>query len=440
MYRFLALTSLALVTGCSSDPNLEEAPRTDPVVNECSTETHGPTIHSGDVKGNEVWTADGSPHIVDYDVNVRDGATLTIEPCARVQVKKDRSIRVAYPITPNKGSLIAEGTSTKPIRIEGLDGARWGQLFVHAPGKARFKHVSIDGGSGLVVQGDGTLPSKHDVLLDHVTITKMLAVGATFDRGAGFDPASTDLTIRESGTFPLQVGEHALNTIPTGSYVGNGKDTILMEMETVNATLGLQEDGTIHDRGVPYQIGTSPGLDNLRITGKKNERPVTLTIEPGVTIKFLKGSSFKIEHFTGDFDAPAIINAVGTKEKPIVFTSAEAVPKAGDWQGLWFGGKPRAENRIENVRIEYTGADCGCILLTCSAITQFEGAVIFSMPPANAFIKNTVFAHGSAHAIVNGYDGTAPDFKATNTFDDMAGCPQTLPRSATCPTPRPSCM
>jgi hypothetical protein len=447
--RFLILSplsSLALIVGCSSDPELKDATKPEPVTNECSVATSGPTVHSGEVKGNEVWTAAGSPHIVEYDVNVRDGATLTIEPCARVQIKKDRGIRVAYPITPNTGSLIAEGTASRPITIDGLDGARWGQLFVHAPGKARFKYVTITGGGGnsspsdasLVVYGDGTLPSKHDVLLDHVTVTKSLGVGVKFDRGAGFDPASTDLTIKESGTFPLEVGEHALNTIPTGSYVGNGKDLILMEMETVDATLGLQESGTIHERGVPYQIGTSPGLDHLRITGKKNETPVTLTIEPGVTIKFLKGSAFKIEHFTGDFDAPAIVHAVGTKEKPITFTSVEATPRAGDWQGLWFGGKPRAENRIENVRIEYTGADCGCILLTCNSITQFEGAVIFSMPPTNAFIKNTVFAHGSSHAIVNGYDGVSPDFASVNTFEDMAGCAQTLPRTATCPSPRPT--
>ena len=448
--RFVALTSLALVLGCSSDPDLKDttpAGPPGPVASECPVTTSGPTVHSGEVKGNELWTAAGSPHIVEYDVNVRDGATLTIEPCARVQLKKDRGIRVAYPITPNTGTLIAEGTATKPITIEGHDGARWSQLFVHAPGKARLKYVSISGGGGngsqsgasIVVYGDGTLPSKHDVLFDHVTIAKSVGVGVKFDRGAGFDPASTDLTIKESGTFPLEVGEHALNTIPTGSYVGNGKDAILMEMETVDATLGLQESGTIHERGVPYQIGTSPGLDNLRITGKKNETPVTLTIEPGVTIKFLKGSAFKIEHFTGDFDAPAIVNAVGTKEKPIVFTSAEAAPRAGDWQGLWFGGKPRIENRIENVRIEYTGADCGCILLTCNSITQFEGAVIFSMPPPSAFIKNTVFAHGSSHGIVNGYDGAAPDFASVNTFEDMAGCAQTLPRSATCPSPRPTC-
>lgn len=446
--RFLALSSLALVVGCISESDPKAPPRAEePVVNECPTTTSGPTIHSGDVKASEVWTAEGSPHIVEYDVNVRDGATLTIEPCARVQLKKDKSIRVAYPLTPNSGTLIAEGTASRPIVFEGLDGARWSQIFVHAPGKARLKHVSIDGGGGygaasdasLVVFGDGTLPSKHDVLLDHVTVTKSLGAGVRFDRGAGFDPASNTLTIKESGTFPIVIGEHAINTLPTGSYTGNGKDAILMEMETVNSTIGLQEDATMHDRGVPYQIGTSPGLDHLRITGQKNEKPVTLTIEPGVTVKFLKGSALKVEHFTGEFDSPAVLVAVGTKEKPITFTSAEAVPKPGDWQGLWFGGKPRAENHIENVRIEYTGADCGCILLTCNAITDFEGAVIFSQPPPSAFIKNTVFAHGSSHGIVNGYDGTAPDFASVNTFEDMAGCAQTLPRSATCPTPRPAC-
>jgi hypothetical protein len=81
------LSSLALIVGCASDPELKDATKPEPVTNECSVATSGPTVHSGEVKGNEVWTAAGSPQIVEYDVNVRDGATLTIEPCARVQLK-----------------------------------------------------------------------------------------------------------------------------------------------------------------------------------------------------------------------------------------------------------------------------------------------------------------------------------------------------------------
>jgi hypothetical protein len=61
----------------------------------------------------------------------------------------------------------------------------------------------------------------------------------------------------------------------------------------------------------------------------------TLTIEPGTTIK-------------GQFNDPvgglvitrgAKINAAGTAEKPIVFTSASATPRSGDWAGIVMLGK-----------------------------------------------------------------------------------------------------
>lgn len=445
MSNRIAVVLFAALVGCSSEPGPGATGETPAPVEACPAPTAGPTVHSGDVGPNEVWTAAGSPHVVDQDVNVRNGATLTIEPCAVVQVKKDKGIRVAFPGTPGSGTLVAEGTADKPIKIVGYEGQRWSQLFVHAPGKARLKYVTLDGGGGydapgsLAYHGDGAMPTDRDVLVDHVTIRGALGTGAMLGRGAAFAPASTELTITGAGSFPLSIGEHGIDTVPTGKYVGNAIDEILIEPETVDATAGLQESATMHHRGVPYRVGTTPRLDNLRLTGRKDGPPTILTIEPGVTLKFLKGSALEIEHYTGEFSAPAAIVAVGTADQPITFTSAEPTPNAGDWRGLWFGGIARAENRLEHVRIDYTGADCGCILVTCNALSEFEGAIIFSQPPARAFLANSVIAHGSGHGVVHGYDGVAPDFGSGNTFESVSGCVQTLPRTASCPTPRPAC-
>ena len=96
--------------------------------------TNGPTIHDEDVIGHEVWTAAGSPHIVEWTVDVVNGGSLEIEPCAVVQFKEGHGLNVAFPGTPTTGSLIAEGTAKRPIRFEGYKGERWGHLFVHAPG------------------------------------------------------------------------------------------------------------------------------------------------------------------------------------------------------------------------------------------------------------------------------------------------------------------
>ncbi|WP_375755311.1 hypothetical protein [Corallococcus exercitus] len=90
----------------------------------------------------------------------------------------------------------------------------------------------------------------------------------------------------------------------------------------------------------------------------------TLTIEPGVTIKGNEGSALVITR-------EAKLHAVGTAEKPIVFTSsqAEGSRAAGNWGGVVLLGKARinvagGENTIEgffatsgDTRTKYGGTD-----------------------------------------------------------------------------------
>jgi hypothetical protein len=131
--------------GGTPDAGTSDTGPSEPVVN-CPAPTSGPTTHKGDVQGEETWTAAGSPHIVEGDVNVRDGAKLTIEPCAEVLLMQDQQIRSAYPGTPNIGGTpIAEGTAEQPIHFGGKDGANWGGLYLNAPGTARLAYVTARG-------------------------------------------------------------------------------------------------------------------------------------------------------------------------------------------------------------------------------------------------------------------------------------------------------
>ena len=100
----------------------------------------------------------------------------------------------------------------------------------------------------------------------------------------------------------------------------------------------------------------------------------TLTIPAGTTIKVKKGLNH-IAILQG-----AKIEAKGTAEKPIIFTSAEEEPKAGDWGGIIIAGKAKTTSKssvdlkseigdviyggdsdddnsgtLQYVRIEYTG-------------------------------------------------------------------------------------
>lgn len=415
----------------------------------CVAPTKGPTVHKGDVAEGEVWAADASPHIVENDVSVREGRTLTIEPCAEVQVAAGKHLRVAYPGTPNEGTLVAEGTAKRPITIHGLDNARWASVYVYAPGTARLAHVTLEGGGGgdfeqgasLNVLGDGVDGADGLVKVDHVTIQDSTGLGAWMQRGATFAAGSRDLVIRRSGSYPISISEHAIDALPTGGYSGNALDEILLDPEGgQTAGSGILDDASLHERGVPYRVGGSPN-ESLNIGGRPDGRLVTLTIEPGVVMKFVPGGALKVQHFTNLSPSTAALRALGTSAKPILMTSAGPAPAAGEWRGIWFGGVPGATNVIDHVKIEYAGADCGCILNTCSEITEHEGAIIFTAQPPSAFVTNTTFANVFGHGITQGYDGDFVDFRPTNTFEGVTGCAQTRPRdtSTTCPAPKPAC-
>jgi hypothetical protein len=463
----LALAAAPLAAGCADDdggagtggggtggeapddgddlpPDTEPDP--DPKPSGCPRPTQGPTIHEASaIEADETWSADASPHIVTGFIAVRR-ATLTIEPCAVVQFEDPYAgFTIAYPGSPTTGRLVAEGTADKPILFEGKDRARWGHILVEAGGEASLAHLTIQDGGGyeprggsLYVYGDGTLPTRRDVKVDHVTVRESLGAGVVLDRLGAFTAHTDALTITASGSeempYPLYTDEHGLHTLPRGAYTGNVVDKIY-----VNPTSHLAESATMKNVGVPYQVGSFPEDDFVVASGDE-AAPAILTIEAGVRIEMHPGTTFAAEHFTGEFAASGAIVAEGTAEEPIVFTSSAASPAPGDWRGLWFGGVALDANRFEHVRLEYTGADCGCILIGCSDIPGYEGAVIFSQQPPRAFFSNSTIAHGSANGVVLGYRGSEIDFREGFTFEALEGCEQTAPHPGSCPNPLPACQ
>lgn len=428
---FVAAASLASLAACGPVPDDPSAPSACPAMLDTT-----PVVHPRLVAQSERWGAE-RPHLVEGDTSLAAGVTLTIDPCARVLFARDASLTAARP----NARVVAEGAAARPITFEGNAGARWNQLRVEHPARASLRHVRLAGGGGdrfhghatLVLRGDGMLPSKPVAVLDHVTVTGSLGPGVRAERAATFAPGSDALTVAQSGgdvvPFPVVIGEHAIDALPAGSYTGNRVDEILVDPEGANQRGGLQEDATMHFRGVPYRIGDSP-VDRFALGAGGSDAPrrATLTVEPGVVMRFHPRVALEVEHYTGDFPASGTLRAVGTAARPIVMTSAAATPRPGDWRGIWYGGVPSADNRLEHVVLEYTGADCGCVLATCSDVAEHEAAVIFSMAPSTAFIRDVRFAYGSGHGIFRGWRGPAsPDFMESNRFEGMAGCAQTLP-------------
>lgn len=419
----------------------------------CQAPTGAPVVHDTPITADETWSAD-SLHVVQGVLDVRDGATLTIAPCAVVQLAKDAGLNLGVG-TASPGTLLAEGTATEPIRFERQDAASaWSTISLESQGTARLRYVTLEGGGSdagaeyatLIASGNGTVPVLQSLLVDHVTVTDSVGYGVVLEQEAAFAAGSTDLVISGSGQnamlgepYPLKLDQNALGTIPTGVYTGNATDAIDIAPEGVQGSVtgtGIVASETLPARGVPYHVDHGA-------TGSMRIEDGTLTIEPGVTLQFAPAMRFEITHATGTTVSPATLVAVGTAAAPITFTSDAQVPAAGDWDGLWFGEIANGANRLDHVDLDYAGADCLCTLVSCNDVNTFAGAILFTQPPAPGFsITNTAISHSAGHGIVRGWQSDSmPSFAAGNTFTDVAGCVETLPvpASGSCPSPKPAC-
>lgn len=418
------------------------------VASKCPAPTGAPLAHTGTIAADETWGA--GLHDVTFDIDVRKGATLTIAPCAVVRVVASRGFSIGTGNVGDGGRLVAKGQADMPIVIQGADGARWNHILVSSLGFADLAYVTIKdsggpysrGGGALHLFGDQYKPIQELATVDHVTIEDSAKYGAILEGRGAFSPASQMLTVRGAGDMALRVNAPALGTVPAGSYTGNTNDGI-----RVSGSGGydiIDADVTIHDRGVPYVIGGDGQFNEMSVVGKDTAAPL-LTIEPGVTLKFGKTSSgLFIERASTTNAARGALRAIGTADKPIVFTSAEATPAAGDWTGIHFNGLPDPRDAIEYARVEYAGANTGTRGFSCGTPPSpdpisNEAAIAIFGQPTSAFIKNTTFVKSAANGIERAWVGTPVDFLPSNTFTEIAYCRQTYPRPAagSCPVPAP---
>jgi hypothetical protein len=404
----------------------------------------GPTMHGFSVSADETLTAAKSPYVVPGDLSVY--ATLTLDPCVELRLPAKSSVLLS-----STGRIVAQGNALQPIHITA---AKAGQPFANirasGGGALRLSYVNIDGGgdplntvppvAGLInLQGTDNAAATQEILfVDHVHISGSASNGIVLHDGAGFAAGSTALTIDGSAEWPISVWARAAGTVPDGTYTGNTRDAIVIAQGSGHSA--VQESMTLHERGVPYDVGDGLSAPEIRVDPPSSAAAlVTLTIEPGVTLRFGKNGNLRVQTFTGTMPALAALVAVGTADKPIVFTSAAATPAAGDWYGVWYGMVPDPSNRIDHARFEYAGghsssgsAACPTTLGTISN----DGAVRIFGPPASQFITNSAFVNSAGHGVDRGWRAdNVTDFLPTNTFQNIAWCNQSYPSAATgaCP-------
>jgi hypothetical protein len=431
---------------------------------DCPAPSGAGTPHTANITADETWTAAGSPHVVS---SLRLDATVTIEPCAVVVFKKEAVLQVGSSgaSSPN-GKLVAlgtfDGTVLKPIvfRAE-TAGERWSNLFVERTGSLDFAYVALSNGGNrqasstnatIEARGTQAKPLQQKLRMKFVVIRDSGTQGITLSGYAAFSSDSEKLFISGSGAepeldprfltgFPLDIQPGGVATIPKGSVLtGNRRDAIF-----IRGVTRLAVDETFPNRGVPYVVHGEFLMYDLDRT------PLTLTIEEGVTVKFEKQGAGDIGLSLGNLASSATVRLVakGTASAPILLTSAEATPAAGDWRGVYLANAPASGNVMEYVTIEYAGGQTGTRGFGCGPLSNVGGLLLIEWRPDDAFVKNCTFRNITGAGIVSGWrsDQPGPSLAASNTFSNIGAIPMEgscdvtkwAPMSGSCGT-RPECV
>lgn len=193
-----------------------------------------------------------------------------------------------------------------------------------------------------------------------------------------------------NGLYPIVL--HPMAVISTGnSGSGNGTDAILINsgQVTSNATWVDQETGFdyVIDGQVYVQSNTSGDV-------------ATLTIAPGFTVKFGGSAGIYIGVFYYYAYGEGTLNAVGTSDNPITFTSKQGSPAPGDWYSLNF--------------YDYTH-DAGTILDHCNIEYTTYGIQCYNASPT---IQNCTIRESSYAGIYTSGEGSTPLISCSDIKDN----------------------
>ena len=183
-----------------------------------------------------------------------------------------------------------------------------------------------------------------------------LLVGATSGRSPVF--AFRDGEVRETGpaaarqmALSLLGNMSATQVVVTGNTFQNNYATLSGDLPAItkvtlggNTSTGNTYAGIILTGGTLTTSGTLWGAgETYRVTGSPVvSATATLYVAPGAQLKMGSGINWQVY---------GVLNAVGTLDQTIQFTSAQATPAVGDWDGINFLGG--ATGNLEYCRLAY---------------------------------------------------------------------------------------
>jgi parallel beta-helix repeat protein len=311
---------------------------------------NGIEVRDGTIATTRIWQNWSVPYAVTGNVGINENVTLTLAPATTLKLT-DRTFHIY-------GTLIADGTHGR-ITFTSLqddtvlgDTNGDGAASAGGPGQWRGIYLAPSAGASLFHACDFRYAG-HGNSIVYVSGYRYATVFVY-----GCSPTFTSCTVRDSGWhgIELQNSSATIRDTAFANMAGPGYYPILLRStdcypvlsgNTVvgTGTLGVWTCGGYYNTGrwmkpgenFPYYVNN----DHLNINGGQ-----TLTLDPGVTLKMGE----KRIHVYGT------LLAEGTAAQPIVFTSQEATPAAGNWRGIYFD--PNAGgSRLIYCTVAYAGND-----------------------------------------------------------------------------------
>jgi len=287
--------------------------------------------------GDSVWSAVGSPYVIEATVTVSAGATVVVQSGVQVQSAELGAIYVYGTLTADGATFTTYGSN-----------ANWrGIYFAPTAGASVISGCQIlnSGGVGYCYYGCRGLGGFHGadrlaaIYIDdcNASITNSTISGMygnaieiwggtptiTGNTISGVKPGYSAVLYDNTSIFPVISGNSASGTGSVGVSVPQG-------------TISTSGRWTVAGESMPYLLG-----GYLTIAAGQ-----TLIIDPGVTVK--------ATHDVVGIQALGVLTANGTPEAPITFTTAKATPTQGDWIGIYIGPDSGASSLL-NCRILYAG-------------------------------------------------------------------------------------
>lgn len=350
-------------------------------------------------QGEFFWTDQGVPFYQEGTIRFGaegEGSIVHIAPGTEVLFMEGGLWDIAY-WENQYATIIAEGTVEKPILFSSASNSPaagdWkGFSFYEGANNCSFKYSTFEFGGSRDYNGMVYLINSHvDFLNCEFYYSQTNAI--TLHQNAYFSDFGGNMFLGNL-LYPISIypnyvhsiiGENIINT-DLGILIANDDD------------LDIAGDYSWTKQTAPYIVeGT------MRIGAEGSG--VNLTIEPGVTMKFMINSQLDIAYWAAH---TASFRANGTTDQPIVFTSNSPAPNKGDWDGFnFYEGAYNCS--IAYAIISYAGGD-----------ETPWGAISLMNANTPLTLNHTHIAHISAHGI-SVDDDSSVDISNNVTFEDLDG-------------------